>query len=382
MALEGLLKRDNLELLKARSGKEALELLLIHDVALAFLDVQMPGMNGFELAELIRGTERTRRVPIIFLTAGAADKERRFRGYEAGAVDFLGKPIEPHTLQSKANVFFELARQRQELSAVAEEKARLLASLHQAQKELQLHAEELDRRVRERTASLQETNNHLEAFCYTIAHDLRGPMRAQNGFAQVLLDDYGDRMDEMGRHLAERIQRTAERQEKLIDDLLAYSRLSRAEIPLKTVDLGHVISQVCEDMAFFVNESKAEIKVEPIHFKVVAHEATLQTAIANLISNALKFKKTGQVPRIEIRAEKSGESIRLWIIDHGIGIAPEFFEKIFEVFQRLHKVDEYTGTGVGLAIVKKALERMGGRVGLASTESDGARFWIELKEAR
>jgi response regulator RpfG family c-di-GMP phosphodiesterase len=161
IALAGLLKRDGLELLVARTGKQALELLLVHDVALAFLDVQMPEMNGFELAELMRGTERTRRVPIIFLTAGAADQERRFRGYDAGAVDFLFKPIEPHVLQSKADVFFELARQRIELQAVAEEKAHLLAALTEAQRDLQMHAEHLDQRVRERTASLEEINNHL-----------------------------------------------------------------------------------------------------------------------------------------------------------------------------------------------------------------------------
>src|SRR5665213_3043602 len=217
VALEGLLRRGGLEVLKARSGKEALELLLVHDVALAFLDVQMPEMNVFELAEWMRGTERTRRVPIIFLTAGAADKERRFRGYDAGAVDFLFKPVEPHILQSKADVFFELARQRDELRAVAEEKARLVSALSDAQKELQVHAQRLEQRVRERTASLEETNNHLEAFCYTIAHDLRAPLRAQHGFAQALLDDYGTLIGEPGRDYAERIKSAAGRLENLVD---------------------------------------------------------------------------------------------------------------------------------------------------------------------
>ena len=205
-------------------------MLLLHDVALAFLDVQMPEMNGFELAELMRGTEKTRRIPIIFLTAGTADRERRFRGYDAGAVDFLFKPVEPHILQSKADVFFELARQRQELQAVADEKARLLAALTEAQKHLQMHAENLDQRVRERTASLEETNNHLEAFCYTIAHDLRGPLRAQHSFAQALLDEYGSGLGEEGRDYAQRIRSAAVRLENLVDDLLDYSRISRSEI--------------------------------------------------------------------------------------------------------------------------------------------------------
>ncbi|HEX3801018.1 MAG TPA: ATP-binding protein [Verrucomicrobiae bacterium] len=381
LALGGLLKRDHLELLMASSGKAALELLLIHDIALAFVDVQMPEMNGFELAELMRGTERTRRVPIIFLTAGATDQERRFRGYDAGAVDFLTKPIEAHVLQSKANVFFELARQHQELQAVAEEKARLISSLSEAQRELQIHAENLDRRVRERTASLEETNKHLEAFCYTIAHDLRGPMRAQNGFAQILLEEYGDALGDTGRDLTMRIQAAAKRQENLIDDLLAYSRVSRDEMSVNRENLHRIVSDVCEEMSYFIKEAKAELTLEPFDFKVRAHEMSLRLAITNLLSNALKFRKPGGTPRIEIHAERNGECTRLWIMDNGIGIAPEYFEKIFEVFQRLHKTSEYPGTGVGLAIVKKAVERMGGRVGLEAEESVGSRFWIELKNA-
>ncbi|HWD21475.1 MAG TPA: ATP-binding protein [Verrucomicrobiae bacterium] len=381
IALEGLLRRDGLELLKARSGPEALELLLAHDVALAFLDVQMPEMNGFELAELMRGTERTRRAPIIFLTAGATDKERRFRGYDAGAVDFLVKPIEPHILRSKADVFFELARQRDELQAVAEEKARLLTALGAAQRELQKHAEQLDERVRERTASLEEINNHLEAFCYTIAHDLRGPLRSQHGFAQALLEDYGETLGETGRDFATRIKSAAARLEDLVDDLLAYSRVSRKEMKLENVSLRAVATQVCEEMAFQIREAEAQVDLAPFDFTVRAHEITLRTALTNLLSNALKFKKDGARPEIEISAEARGKFVRLWTMDRGIGIAPEYFEQIFGVFHRLHKAGEYPGTGVGLAIVKKAIERMGGKVGVEAEEGVGSRFWIDLESA-
>jgi signal transduction histidine kinase len=381
IALEGLLRRDGLELLKARSGKEALEMLLLHDVSLAFLDVQMPEMNGFELAELMRGTEKTRRIPIIFLTAGTADRERRFRGYDAGAVDFLFKPVEPHILQSKAGVFFELARQRLELQAVADEKARLLTALTEAQKHLQMHAENLDQRVRERTASLEETNNHLEAFCYTIAHDLRAPLRAQHSFAQALLDEYGSRLDDEGRDYAQRIRSAAERLENLVDDLLDYSRISRKEIESNRVDLHKIVSEVCAEMAFSINETSAQVEIQPFHCEVLAHEVTLRVAITNLVSNALKFKKTESPPSIRISAESRGENIRLWIGDCGIGIAPEYFEQIFGVFHRLHKSGQYPGTGVGLAIVKKAVERMGGQVGVEAEPGVGSRFWIELKHA-
>ncbi len=382
IALEGLLRREGLELLKARSGKEALELLLIHDVALAFLDVQMPEMNGFELAELMRGTEKTRRIPIIFLTAGAADQERRFRGYDAGAVDFLFKPVEPHILQSKAGVFFELARQRLELEAVAHEKARLIAALTEAQKHLKMHAENLDQRVRERTASLEETNNHLEAFCYTIAHDLRGPLRAQHSFAEALLEEYGERLDDQGRDYAQRIKSAADRLENLVDDLLEYSRISRSEIQSGRVNLHKIVSEVREEMSFLITEASATVEIQPFDFEVWGNELTLRTAVTNLLSNALKFKKPESPPFIQITAETRGENVRLWVADRGIGIAPEYFEQIFGVFHRLHKAGRYPGTGVGLAIVKKAVERMGGQVGVESEPEVGSRFWIDLRNSR
>jgi signal transduction histidine kinase len=381
VALDGLLRRDGLELLNAHSGEEALELLLVHDVALAFLDVQMPHMNGFELAELMRGTEKTRRVPIILLTAGAADQERRFRGYDAGAVDFLFKPVEPHVLRGKADVFFELARQRMELQEIAEEKAQLVAALTEARETLQLHAEQLDQRVRERTASLEETNNHLEAFCYTIAHDLRAPLRAQHSFAQALLDEYSDRLDDVGRDFASRIRAAALRLEDLVDDLLAYSRISRSEIPINRVDLHKIVAEVCAEMSFAIKEAGATIHLQEFDYHVLGHSVALHTAITNLVSNALKFKKPGVPPLIEIRAEPRDRLVRLWIIDNGIGISSKHFHQIFGVFHRLHKVGTYPGTGVGLAIVKKAIERMGGCVGLEAQVEVGSRFWIELAKA-
>ncbi len=382
IALEGLLKREGLELHKARSGPAALEELLVHDFALALLDVQMPEMNGFELAELMRGSERTRRVPIIFLTAGAADQERRFRGYESGAVDFLFKPIEPHILQSKAEVFYELARQRDELREAAEQNARLVAALRKAQNQLEHHAEDLEKRVRERTASLEETKNHLEAFSYTIAHDLRAPLRAQHGFAQALLDDFGQTLGETGREYAGRIQSAAARLEDLVNDLLAYSRISRAELHVARVNLARVVSQVCDEMTFQICDAKAKVEVRPFHFNVCGHEITLRTAISNLIGNGLKFSRPGVAPEIRIWAEERDKFVRLTIADNGIGIAAEYFQQIFGVFHRLHKAGEYPGTGVGLAIVKKAIERMGGQVGVDSDVGSGSRFWIELEKAR
>src|SRR6201994_2863926 len=199
LSLEGLLRRDGLKLLKARSGDEALELLLHHDVALALVDVQMPGLNGFELAELMRGNERTRRVPIIFVTAGNADTQRRFRGYEAGAVDFIHKPVEPDILRSKADVFFELYRQRQQIAAQRDE--------------LQAQSE-----------ALQEADRRKDEFLATLAHELRNPLAPLRHGLDILRKapdsaEAGEIRELMDRQLVHLV--------RLIDDLLDVARVSQ-----------------------------------------------------------------------------------------------------------------------------------------------------------
>lgn len=364
LALEGLLRRDGLELLKARSGPEALELLLSHEVALAFLDVQMPGMNGFELAEAMRSTERTRRVPIIFLTAGAVDQQRRFRGYETGAVDFLFKPIELHILKSKAEVFFELAHQREELRATKHE--------------LQQHTVNLEKIVAERTASVRESVAELEAFSYSIAHDLRAPLRSLQGFGKFLVQEYADKIDATGQDYLRRLTTSAARMDRLIQDVLSYSQIVRSEFPLTTVDVEKLLGEIIESYPTFQNlDSKIELE-GPIP-KVLGNEAFLTQCLANLIGNAIKFVAPGVKPHVRIRAEMSDRHVRIYVQDNGIGIPPGNHEKIFAILQRLSKI--YEGTGIGLAIVKKAAERMGGQVGFESEPDRGSTFWIELKRA-
>jgi PAS domain S-box-containing protein len=242
-------------------------------------------------------------------------------------------------------------------------------------------AEHLEKIVDERTDSLRETNKQLEAFCYTISHDLRAPLRAQQGFATALLEEYGDLLGETGRDYANRINQAATRLDNLVNDLLAYSRISRTEIVLAEIDLRRPVSQVYEEMTFEIGQAHAQVDLVPCPQRVVAHEVTLRVAISNLLSNALKFTKPNVPPAIRIWAEERGAWIRLWLQDNGIGIAPEHHEQIFGVFQRLHKAGQYPGTGVGLAIVAKAIERMGGRAGVESQAGAGSRFWIELKNA-
>jgi PAS domain S-box-containing protein len=241
-------------------------------------------------------------------------------------------------------------------------------------------AERLEEQVAERTRRLQEANAELQAFAYTVAHDLRSPLRAMQGFSQAVLEDYGDKLDDTGRDYLTRNTKAAEELDGLIEDLLAYSKLSRAEVPTSPVSLDHAIHEVVQSLQQSVSERKARILVNKPLPAVLAHPSTLNQVIQNLLTNALKFVPTGQSPDISVWSEEHDKKVRLSIQDNGIGIPQEQHGRIFRVFERLHGGEIYDGTGIGLAIVQKGVERMGGQVGLDSTPGKGSRFWIDLKK--
>ena len=251
--------------------------------------------------------------------------------------------------------------------------------LQQAQDALARQAGALEELVQQRTASLKETAEQLETFCYTVAHDLRAPLRAQHGFAMALLEEYGLLLDDTGKNYLKRIIGAAEYQDRLVCDLLSYARVSRQELSFDKVDLGKVINDVIELFEEQITTSNAVVKKQTRYPAVVGHELTLKLAVQNLVSNALKFVEAGKHPRIRIWTELSGQTVRLFVQDNGIGIEPQYHEQIFGVFQRLDK--SYAGTGIGLALVQKAITRMGGKVGLKSQPGRGSQFWIELPGA-
>ncbi|HXG61853.1 MAG TPA: PAS domain-containing protein [Planctomycetota bacterium] len=240
---------------------------------------------------------------------------------------------------------------------------------------------DLERRIELRTAELREALSEMEAFTYTVAHDLRAPLRAAAGFSQVLLEDFAPLLPEGARECIVRIDQASRRMDTLIRDLLHYSRLTRASLQPERIDPARLLKDVLESMAAEIQERRACVSVEGPWPDVLGDRTALSHVLTNLLSNAVKFVPPGAAPLVRVRAERRPGAVRIWVEDNGIGIAPEHHERIFGIFQRLHRPEEYPGTGIGLAIVRKAVERMNGRAGVESQPGEGSRFWVELPPA-
>lgn len=248
------------------------------------------------------------------------------------------------------------------------------------EQELQSAHEDLERRVAERTSSLGETVQELEAFSYSISHDLRAPLRAMLGFANLALSEGGEGLNAAGRHAIERIIVAAKRLDRLILDLLAFSRVTRAEVRLTPVDLEKLVHEVIQQYPGF-NSPEVTMDIQSPLLPVMGHEGYLIQCLSNLLTNAIKFMRPGTNPYVRIWTEAVDGDVKLYVADNGIGIEPANISRIFGMFERLHSVDKYEGTGVGLAIVQKAAERMGGTVGVESRPGEGSTFWIQLRSA-
>jgi signal transduction histidine kinase len=236
---------------------------------------------------------------------------------------------------------------------------------------------ELERQVQERTVRLQETIGELEAFSYSVSHDMRAPLRAMEGYAKALLSDYHDRLDPEARHWLDRILRSAHRLDSLIKDVLSYSRVAKEEIELSPVDLPRLIDDILSTNPEFQAPRVRIVIEKPLH-RVLGHEASLTQCVTNLLGNAIKFIADGVVPTIVIRSERIDGKVRLWFEDNGIGIDPGHHERIFQIFGQVYPEERYSGTGIGLAIVRKAAQRMNGEVGVISQLNNGSRFWLTL----
>ncbi len=250
-------------------------------------------------------------------------------------------------------------------------------ALRESEEELERQNQNLEATVAERTAELRETNEQLEAYVYSIAHDLRAPLRSMQGFSQLLMDDHAATLDDTASNYLTRINHSAEFMDKLILDLLAFGRTARAEIEFEPVHVQKAWDNALFQCGTEIEKTKTQIEAAPPFPIVRAHEATFSQALANLLSNAIKFVPRGVQPHIRFWAEENGGAVRLWIQDNGLGIPKEHHERVFRVFERLQG-SRYPGTGIGLSIVRKGVERMNGKMGLESEPGQGSRFWIEL----
>lgn len=375
LSLEGLLEGMHLLTVRASSGNEALAATLRHDFALVLLDVQMPGMDGFETAELLRANPRTRTLPIIFVTAGMDDISHQFRGYDAGAVDYLIKPFEPFILRSKISVFRDLYLQRRELEM---HRNHLQELVDMQTAELRRAAEELERRVEQRTRELVETNRQLESFAYSVSHDLRAPLRHINSFSQILEEEYGTALDDQGRQLIRRIVGGCIRMGNLIDAVLELSRASRKPLERIRVDMTRVAREVADELKEHGGGSAA-IRIEELP-TASADPLLIRQVFVNLIGNALKYSRKREKPLVAIGSETVDGVVWYVVRDNGVGFDMRYADRLFGVFQRLHPGDEYEGTGVGLAIVHNIVTRHGGVIRAEAEPDRGAAFFFTIGE--
>lgn len=278
-------------------------------------------------------------------------------------------------------LIYLFARDITERKQTEEEIRQLNRALRSRAADLEHANQELEKEIAVRKRAeeaLRETNAELESFSYSASHDLRAPLRAMQGFAEALIEDCANELGEVGRDYATRIIAAAGRMDALIQDLLLYSRLSHAGLQLQPVDLAKVVTEAMGQLEAPLQAGNAAIQVQEPLEGVVGHHGTLVQVLCNLLSNAVKFVPSGVKPQVRVHLQANGEWGRLWVEDNGIGIASEYHTRIFRLFERLHGVDIYPGTGIGLAIVRKGAERMGGRVGVESSPGQGSRFWLEL----
>lgn len=257
--------------------------------------------------------------------------------------------------------------------------ARDITDLQKFQEQLRGHAEELETRVRERTAKLETVVSELEAFSYSLSHDMRAPVRAIHSFSEIVLADHGDRIGEGGEYLR-KIVAAAARLDRMIQDVLSFARLSRAEIPMAPVDLDKLVRDLLEDRPEF-HTPPGTVRIRGRLAPVLGHDASLTQCLTNLIANAVKFVAPGVEPKVFVSTRELGDRVRICVTDNGIGISPANQRRLFAIFERLETGARFEGTGLGLAIVRKAVERMKGEVSVDSVEGAGSTFWIELPRA-
>ncbi|SDM89515.1 His Kinase A (phospho-acceptor) domain-containing protein [Geoalkalibacter ferrihydriticus] len=255
---------------------------------------------------------------------------------------------------------------------------RALYQAHAAQVQIRQLNQELELRIAERTAQLQAANRELKAFSYSVSHDLKAPLRGIDGYSRLLEEEFHERLNAEGRGFLRNIRQGASRMQQLIEDLLSYAHMEQRTLQRTSVDLNLFLREVSADCEAELKRRGGELRIEVPALRVRADHEGLHIVLRNLLENSLKFSHGIQAPCIEIGGRLEGDKAILWVRDNGIGFEEKFRERIFDIFQRLHLTEDYSGTGIGLALVRRAMQRMGGRVWAEGASGAGAVFYLEL----
>ncbi|MBB5368263.1 MULTISPECIES: hybrid sensor histidine kinase/response regulator [unclassified Janthinobacterium] len=371
-ALNALIREHDRSIYQASSGEEALALLLEHDFALAILDVQMPEMDGFELAQLMRGTEKTRHIPIVFVTAAGKEMNFSFQGYESGAVDFLHKPLDINAVQSKVNVFVALHQQRMETR-------RQVLALEESRRQQEALLQEL----RTTQAELQRSLRMRDEFMSMVAHELRTPLNTL--FLETQMRTLNLERDNLAAFAPDKLQKMVERDGRqirsmvrLIDDMLDVSRISSGKLSIRRepVDLSSLVRRLADDLSPYAASTGSTLAVQALEQVSGYWDAfRVEQIVVNLISNALRY---GEGQPVEISLAATQNSAVIEVRDHGIGISGKDQERIFDAFERVVQHDRSGGLGLGLFITKQLVDAHGGAITLQSQPGHGALFSVTL----
>jgi signal transduction histidine kinase len=362
-ALEQLLEKPERKFLQATSGRDGLKLALEQKVDLIILDVQMPEMDGFEVAQLLKSNKRTRDIPIIFASAEKKERQSIIQGFDEGAVDYLAKPLDPELTKAKVSVLLKIQWQKREL----EEKNIALERAGQ-------RIEQLNVELQKNLEQLEVANKDLESFSYSVSHDLRAPLRSMIGFSEILEDTLKDSLTPQTKQPLDRIRANANKMNGMIDDLLEFSRLGRQEINKSALDMGEVVSAIVAELE---RPEKTTVSIGDL-LPAQADENLIRHVWTNLISNGIKYSAKAEQPEIQIGSSQSGTEVTYYVRDNGAGFDMQQAAKLFGVFQRLHSQNEFAGTGVGLAIVQRIVARHGGRIWAEAKVGSGATFYFTL----
>jgi signal transduction histidine kinase len=375
LSYEVILNELGENLIKANSGREALEQLLKNDIAVVLMDVSMPEIDGFELAEIIRQHPRYQQTAIIFISAVHLTEVDQIKGYAHGAVDYISVPVIPELLRAKVSVFAELYRKTRQL-------ARLNAELEERVAERTTDLQRANENLIALNAELTRSNRDLDDFAYIASHDLREPLRGIHNYSHFLLEDYSDKLDAEGGDRLRTLVRLSQHMEALIDSLLHYSRINRTGPARVEVNLTQVVQDAMDMLKTRIDANSVQVRCPSTLPSVRGDRAQLTEAIVNLLSNAIKYNDKAE-KWVEIGVchnDAPDEPSAFFVRDNGIGIAPEYCDKIFEIFRRLHPKNDFGGgMGVGLTVVKKIIEHHGGRVWVDSTVGNGTTFFFTFQ---